>query len=90
MNYFGTIYPLTIDFAPIVIPFQPFLMKEISFTASSSSTPDETRYMLEFAAKHGIRPITELFPLSADGVTKAIDRLNSGKLRCRAILEVQT
>jgi len=90
MNYFGTVYPLTIDFAPLVIPFQPFLWKEVSFTANSTSTPEETRYMLEFAAKHGIKPIIELFPLSADGVTKAIDRLNSGKLRYRAILEVQS
>jgi len=90
LNVFGTIYPLTIDFTPIIIPFQPFLRKEITFTASCTATPEDAKYMLEFAAKHDIRPVVEPFPLSADGVAKAIDRLNSGKLRYRAVLEVQS
>lgn len=89
MNAFGAIYPLTIDFAPLVIPFQPFLQKEISFVSSCTATPEETKAMLEFAAEHGIKPVIETFPMSVEGATQAIDHLNSGKLRYRAVLEVK-
>jgi D-arabinose 1-dehydrogenase-like Zn-dependent alcohol dehydrogenase len=89
MNIFGAVYPLTIDFAPLVIPFQLFLQKEISFVSSCTATPEETKTMLEFAAKHGIKPVVEIFPMTEEGATQAIDRLNSGKLRYRAVLEVK-
>jgi len=89
MNPFGTIYPLTIDFDPIVIPFLPFLQREISFTSSCTATPEETATMLEFAAEHNIRPIVEIFPMTEEGATKAMDSLTSGKLRYRAVLAVK-
>ena len=85
---FGTIYPLTIDFDPIVIPFLPFLQREISFTSSCTATPAETAEMLAFAAEHDIKPVVEVFPMTKDGAEKAIERLNSGKLRYRAVLAI--
>lgn len=90
MNIFGAIYPLTIDFAPLVVPFQLFLQREISFVSSCTATPEETRKMLEFAAEYGIKPIIETFPMSKEGAEEAIDRLNSGKLRYRAVLKVES
>jgi len=42
--------------------------------------------MLEFAARHQIQAMIEEFPMSADGITEAFDRLDNGKLRYRAVL----
>lgn len=43
--------------------------------------------MLEFAARHAIKPVLEVFPMSEEGITEAFDRMNTGKLRYRAVLE---
>jgi D-arabinose 1-dehydrogenase-like Zn-dependent alcohol dehydrogenase len=43
--------------------------------------------MLQFAARHGIRPAIEEFSLTEEGFTKAIERMESGKLRYRAVLK---
>jgi uncharacterized zinc-type alcohol dehydrogenase-like protein len=42
--------------------------------------------MLEFAARTGVRPLTELFPLK--DVNAALERVRSGKVRFRAVLAV--
>jgi len=45
--------------------------------------------MLEFAARHGIRPMIEEFPMTVEGITEAMGKLEGGKLRYRAVLKVQ-
>ena len=42
--------------------------------------------MLEFAARHKIVPTIERFPLSEDGLVKAVQKLKAGSLRYRAVL----
>lgn len=42
--------------------------------------------MLEFAARHSIRPIVETFELSERGVEAALDKLKAGKMRYRGVL----
>ena len=42
--------------------------------------------MLTFAAKHGIKPVTETFEFSEKGFQEALGRLNAGKLRYRGVL----
>jgi D-arabinose 1-dehydrogenase-like Zn-dependent alcohol dehydrogenase len=44
------------------------------------------RDMLEFAARHNIRPMIETFVLSEDGLGKAIEKLKAGSVRYRAVL----
>ena len=41
--------------------------------------------MLAFAARHGIGPVTEAFPMSK--LNDAMDRLKSGRARYRLVLE---
>lgn len=45
--------------------------------------------MLEFAARHKIVPAIEKFPLSEDGLSKAIGKLKAGSVRYRAVLAAQ-
>jgi len=42
--------------------------------------------MLAFAAKHGIKPQIERFPMTHDGVTEAMQKLREGKMRYRGVL----
>ena len=44
----------------------------------------ETRQMLAFAARHGIRPAIETFPLAA--ADAALDHVRRGQARFRAVL----
>ena len=45
--------------------------------------------MLSFAAKHGIKPQIEKFPLTKDGIVDAMARLRDGKMRYRGVLVAQ-
>ena len=42
--------------------------------------------MLDFSARTGVRPLVEEFPMTVDGITEAFSKLDSGKLRYRAVL----
>lgn len=41
---------------------------------------------LKFAARHNIRPWIEEFPMTANGLNSALDLLQAGKIRYRAVL----
>lgn len=42
--------------------------------------------MLEFAARHSIKPIVETFELSERGVKAALDKIKAGTIRYRGVL----
>ncbi|KAL7893078.1 GroES-like protein [Trichoderma sp. SZMC 28014] len=88
MAPYGHIYPLTITHGNLEFPYMPMIVKELSIHVSCSSTPDEVQTMLQFAVKHGIKPSIERFPMTVEGITNAFERLESGKLRYRGVLEV--
>ncbi|MBK8175406.1 MAG: NAD(P)-dependent alcohol dehydrogenase [Rhodospirillales bacterium] len=70
---------------PITAAVFPLIGGEKSIGGSPVGSPTTTAAMLGFAARHGIAPITEAFPLSK--VNDALDRLRSGKARYRIVLE---
>ena len=41
---------------------------------------------LAFAAHHSIAPVTQTFPMSKEGVEKAFETLEDGKMRYRGVL----
>ena len=63
----------------------PLLIGQKSFGASPLGSPATMGAMLEFAARHGIAPVTETYPMSE--VNDAFERLRSGKARYRIVLE---
>jgi uncharacterized zinc-type alcohol dehydrogenase-like protein len=63
----------------------PLIIGERSIGGSPLGSPATTATMLEFAARHGIEPVTETFPLSK--VNDAMEKLRSGKPRYRLVLE---
>jgi D-arabinose 1-dehydrogenase-like Zn-dependent alcohol dehydrogenase len=45
--------------------------------------------MMDFAARHGVRPQIQKWPMTQKGVTDAMQTLKDGKMRYRGVVEVQ-
>jgi len=56
-----------------------------SLSGSVIGSPGTITAMLDFCARHGIRPVTEGFPMSR--INDALDHLRAGKARYRIVLE---
>lgn len=72
---------------PDPIEFEVFdlIDEQKCMSGSPIGSPVMTMKMLDFCARHGIAPVTELYPMSR--VNEAIQRLDSGKARFRIVLE---
>jgi uncharacterized zinc-type alcohol dehydrogenase-like protein len=89
--YIGTLAPkgklhmVGATLEPMDINAMGLIMGHKSVSGSPLGSPETTRKMLEFCARHSIEPMTESFPMSE--VNKALDRLKSGKARYRIVLQ---
>ena len=63
----------------------PLIIGQKSIGGSPLGSPATMATMLEFAARHGICPITETMPMS--NVNDAMEKLRTGKPRFRLVLE---
>jgi uncharacterized zinc-type alcohol dehydrogenase-like protein len=63
----------------------PLIVGQKSFGGSPLGSPATIGTMLEFAARHGIEPATENFPMSK--VNDAMEKLHSGRPSYRIVLE---
>jgi len=73
--------------APEAIPVHvfPFIGGQKSLSGSPLGSPATTADMLDFAARHKINAVTEMFPMSR--VNEALAHLESGKARYRIVLQ---
>jgi uncharacterized zinc-type alcohol dehydrogenase-like protein len=60
------------------------IMGQRSVSASPVGSPGTIAKMLEFAARHDIKPVTEHFRF--DQANEAMERLRSGQARYRIVL----
>jgi len=65
----------------------PLIVGQRSIGGSPVGSPGTIRTMLDVAARHGIEPVVELFPMAR--VNDAFDRLRQGKARYRLVLSNQ-
>ncbi len=64
----------------------PFpLLAEKSVSGGVCGSPSDTARMLDFAARSGVLPVVESFPMAE--VNRAVDHLRSGKARYRVVLD---
>jgi uncharacterized zinc-type alcohol dehydrogenase-like protein len=70
---------------PIQVSVFPGLIYQKSISGSMTGSPDVMATMLDFAARHEINPIVEMFKFSE--VNEAIEKLRKGKVRYRVVLE---
>lgn len=82
----GIIFPITISFGDFTIPQLPVVQRGITIQGSTIPGRAVHREMLEFAALHGIKPMNMEFPMTEDGITKAMEMLTTGKMRYRGVL----
>ena len=70
---------------PLSVAVFPLILAERGISASPSGPPVAIETMLEFAARHGVMPQTEHFPMSR--INEAFQRLEAGKARYRIVLD---
>lgn len=84
----ATIFPLTVSQDDLTIPYMPILAGELKIQGSVVAARQVQRDMLVFAARHQIKPIIEQFPMTQQGITDCMDRLEGGNMRYRGVLVV--
>ncbi|EIL99532.1 alcohol dehydrogenase [Rhodanobacter thiooxydans] len=73
---------------PIPVPAFSLIAKQREVSGSPTGSPVDIARMLDFAARHDIRPQVEMFPLAQ--VNEALQHLADGKARYRVVLEAPT
>ncbi len=86
---FAKIFPLTISFDAFPVPALPLVVYGYSVIGSGGAHPQSINAMLSFAAKHRVKPAIEKFPMTVEGITAAMKKLEEGKMRYRGVVEVQ-
>jgi uncharacterized zinc-type alcohol dehydrogenase-like protein len=70
---------------PIPISVFSLILQQRSVSGSPAGSPTSIEKMLNFAARHGVAPQTEHFPMSH--INEAFARLESGDARYRIVLD---
>ena len=82
----GCLLVVAAAFEPMSIGAVDLIMRSARIQGWSAGTAADSDDALAFAARTGVRPIIERFPLP--DAQAAVDRMLSGKARFRAVLEV--
>jgi uncharacterized zinc-type alcohol dehydrogenase-like protein len=80
----GRLHFLGATLDPLDLQVFPMLLGQRSVSGSPVGSPATIRRMLEFTARHQIKPVTEQFRF--EQVNEAIARLKSGQARYRIVL----
>lgn len=64
----------------------PLILSELNIQGSVVAARHIHKQMLEFSAQHKIEPIMEKFPMTVEGITQAMAKLNDGGMRYRGVL----
>ncbi|HVS39792.1 MAG TPA: NAD(P)-dependent alcohol dehydrogenase [Gemmataceae bacterium] len=70
---------------PIPVAVFPLILGQRSISGSPTGSPVDIAKMLDYAARHGVTPQTEHFPMSR--INEAFQRLHEGKARYRIVLD---
>jgi len=82
----GTFCVLGVFDGALTIHPLSLLLGERTVVGGLVGPPTQTRQMLDFAARHGIRPAVEIFP--AARLDEALEHVRHGRARYRAVLEL--
>lgn len=79
---------MSIQQQPLTIPYMQFILPGHKLISSTEASRRNHIDMIEFAARHGIKPWIEIFPMTEDGLDEAYRKLESGQMRFRGVVEV--
>ena len=80
----GRLHLVGATLEPLDLAVFPMIMGQRSISGSPVGSPATIAKMLDFTARHGIKPVIETFAM--DQVNQAMDRLRSGQARYRIVL----
>ncbi|KAJ3746910.1 chaperonin 10-like protein [Lentinula raphanica] len=80
------VIPLTATKETLAVPYYDTLFNGVKIIPSMLATRFMQTKMLEFANRHHIRPLIEKFPMTEAGIGAALERLEKGQIRYRAVL----
>ena len=80
----GRLHYVGATLEPLDLSLFPLLMGQRSVSSSPVGSPGTIARMLDFTARHDIKPVIETFHM--DLVNEAMDRLRSGQARYRIVL----
>ncbi|KAF2220299.1 chaperonin 10-like protein [Elsinoe ampelina] len=78
---------MTIQTKPLSIPYMPFILPGHRIISSTEASRKNHLEMLEFAARNHVKPWVETFPMSLEGIQAAFQRLETGRMRYRGVLQ---
>ncbi|KAL2353384.1 chaperonin 10-like protein [Cryomyces antarcticus] len=82
----ATIYPLSVADGNFSIPYMPLISNGLRVQGSIVASRHVQNRMLAFAARHGIKPMVQKFPMTAQGITDGLQTLKDGNMRYRGVL----
>ena len=68
--------------------FMPYFFNCYNLVTNLVASRATHAEMLAFAAQHGVKPLVEEFKMDDEGMAEAIAKLQSGKVRYRAVLKL--
>jgi uncharacterized zinc-type alcohol dehydrogenase-like protein len=80
----GRLHMVGVTAEPVSVSSPLLMAKQNSLSASPVGSPANIATMLEFAARHDIKPLVEKYRFSQ--INEAIERMRSGKARYRIVL----
>lgn len=81
----GRLHFLGVQAVPAELHLMPLMFAQLSLSSSLVGSPQTLADMLEFCARHDIKPVTEHFPFAK--INEALAHLESGKARYRIVLD---
>lgn len=84
-----TVFPLTFDNGSVDIPLGALNLRPIRIQGTAVASRSSIIKMLDFAARHDIKPIIQKYPMTAEGIQEALDVIQAGKMRYRGVVEAQ-
>ncbi|MGB7267751.1 MAG: NAD(P)-dependent alcohol dehydrogenase [Terracidiphilus sp.] len=80
----GTLWFVGVPPSPVSVHAFPLISGNRTIGGSPFGSPYRLREMLDVAARHGVKAVTEHFPMSS--ANEAIEKVKKGKVRYRAVL----
>jgi D-arabinose 1-dehydrogenase-like Zn-dependent alcohol dehydrogenase len=80
------VYPLTVDEGDFAVPAMEIILKQLRIQGVLVADRGTHKRMLDFAARHGVRPMINEFKMNEQGIEDAFAALTGGKMRYRGVL----
>jgi D-arabinose 1-dehydrogenase-like Zn-dependent alcohol dehydrogenase len=85
----GILCPVSVSPGKFEIPYTPLIMQGLIVWSTLVADRLTHRKMLEFAARHGVKPVIQKFKFGKEGIEEAFKVLEGGKMRYRGVLVME-